>query len=378
MVLVNYSGKEINAKVVYYGPALCGKTTNLEFIYGRVPESNRGKMVSMKTRTERTLFFDFLPLNLGQIGGFQTRFLLYTVPGQVYYNATRKLVLKAVDAVVFVADSQRGKMNENVESLENLRQNLREHGVDPDEIPLVMQYNKRDLPDVYTVDEMQAALNPKGLPFFEAVAPTGEGVFETFKGVARLLLAHLSKRLGGQRGLTGGGAPAAAAPEGDAGASGSPPRVTVRPAAPVGGENEPETEVDLVRNEYRGGTLTPADAGITHGPDPQEWTGASKAPGAPSRRRPAIEGAADERGPAAPARAAKSVGRPPELRVISATARGQGVDDGLAGDSAVPESQRVLRIPIELRPEEVRQGIVIEIHLRLAQKDAESDRHRIG
>jgi signal recognition particle receptor subunit beta len=197
MVLVNYSGKEINAKVVYYGPGLCGKTTNLEHIYSRVPNTNRGKMVSMKTRTERTLFFDFLPLSLGELGGFQTRFLLYTVPGQVYYNATRKLVLKGVDAIVFVADSGRGKMEENLESLENLRDNLREHGLDLDEIPLVLQYNKRDLSDVYTPEEMEQALNPKGKwPWHEAVATTGEGVFETFKGVGRLLLAHLSKSMG--------------------------------------------------------------------------------------------------------------------------------------------------------------------------------------
>ncbi len=197
MVLVNYSGKEINAKVVYYGPGLCGKTTNLEFIYGRVPQTNRGKMVSMKTRTERTLFFDFLPLNLGELAGFQTRFLLYTVPGQIYYNATRKLVLKGVDALVFVADSARDKMEENLESFDNLKDNLKEHGLSLDDIPLVLQYNKRDLPDVYTVEEMQQALNPRGeYEFFEAVATTGQGVFETFKGVARLLLAHLSKKMG--------------------------------------------------------------------------------------------------------------------------------------------------------------------------------------
>jgi signal recognition particle receptor subunit beta len=197
MVLVNYSGKEINAKVVYYGPGLCGKTTNLEAIYGRVPDGNRGKMVSMKTRTERTLFFDFLPLNLGDLAGFQTRFLLYTVPGQVYYNATRKLVLKGVDALVFVADSQRGKMDENIESFENLRENLREHGLDMNEIPLVLQYNKRDLPDVYSVEEMESALNAEGRWIYrEASATSGAGVFETFKAIARLLLAHLSKSMG--------------------------------------------------------------------------------------------------------------------------------------------------------------------------------------
>jgi hypothetical protein len=195
MVVVSYSGKEINAKLVYYGPGLSGKTTNLEYIYQSVPSTNRGKMVSMKTRTERTLFFDFLPIDLGDIGGFKTRFLLYTVPGQVYYNATRKLVLRGVDAVIFVADSGRGKMEENIESLQNLRENLREYGLSPDEMPWVIQYNKRDLPDAYTVEELEAALNPGGAPYFEAVATTGQGVFECFRGIARLLLNKLSQEI---------------------------------------------------------------------------------------------------------------------------------------------------------------------------------------
>lgn len=196
MVLVSYSGKEINAKLVYYGPGLSGKTTNLEYIYGSIPGDNRGKMVSMKTKTERTLFFDFLPVQLGELSGFKTRFLLYTVPGQVYYNATRKLVLKGVDAVVFVADSKRGKMDENVESLENLKDNLREHGLTLEDVPYVLQYNKRDLPDVYTVDEMNKVLNPHGVPAYEAVAAQGPGVVDTFKAVSRLLLKKLSGEIG--------------------------------------------------------------------------------------------------------------------------------------------------------------------------------------
>ncbi len=195
MVVVSYSGKEINAKLVYYGPGLSGKTTNLEFIYDSVPNTHRGKMVSMKTRTERTLFFDFLPVDLGEMGGFKTRFLLYTVPGQVYYNATRKLVLRGVDAVVFVADSGRGKMNENLESLENLKENLREYGMDLEKMPWVLQYNKRDLPDVYTIEEMDQALNPTKVPTYEAVATNGSGVFETFKGISKLLLEKLSKEV---------------------------------------------------------------------------------------------------------------------------------------------------------------------------------------
>jgi len=195
MVVVSYSGKEINAKLVYYGPGLSGKTTNLEYIYQSVPSTNRGKMVSMKTRTERTLFFDFLPIDLGDIGGFKTRFLLYTVPGQVYYNATRKLVLRGVDAIIFVADSARGKMDENIESLQNLRDNLKEYGLSLDEIPWVIQYNKRDLPDVYTVEELEEALNPDRVPHWEVVATTGVGVFESFRGIAKLLLQKLGTEI---------------------------------------------------------------------------------------------------------------------------------------------------------------------------------------
>ncbi len=209
MVLVSYSGKEINAKIVFYGPGLSGKTSNLEFIYGSIPSNHRGKMVSMKTKTERTLFFDFLPLNLGELAGFKTRFLLYTVPGQVYYNATRKLVLKGVDAVVFVAESQRGKMDENIESFQNLKDNLKENGLSLDEIPYVLQYNKRDLPDLYSVEEMDRVLNTEGVPTFEAVATTGTGIFETFKAVSKLLLAKLSKEIGAAVVGHGGGTTAA-------------------------------------------------------------------------------------------------------------------------------------------------------------------------
>jgi len=196
MVLVSYSGRELNAKLVYYGPGLSGKTTNLEYIYASIPQMQRGKMVSMKTKTERTLFFDFLPVNLGELSGFKTRFLLYTVPGQVYYNATRKLVLKGVDAVVFVADSGRGKMEENIESLDNLKENLREHGCDLETIPWVIQYNKRDLSEVYTIEELDAVLNTSKVPSFEAVAMDGRGVVDTFKGVSRLLLRKLARDIG--------------------------------------------------------------------------------------------------------------------------------------------------------------------------------------
>jgi signal recognition particle receptor subunit beta len=196
VVVVSYSGKEINAKLVYYGAGLSGKTTNLEAIYEAVPDTSRGKMVSMKTQSDRTLFFDLLPLDLGEIMGFKTRFLLYTVPGQVFYNATRKLVLKGADAIVFVADSEVGKMEENKESLQNLRDNLAEYKLSLNEIPWVIQYNKRDLPNVYTCDELNAELNPGGkVPFFEAVATQGKGVFETFRGISHLLMEKVTKDL---------------------------------------------------------------------------------------------------------------------------------------------------------------------------------------
>jgi len=196
MVVISYSGKEANAKIVYYGPGLGGKTTNLEFIYDSVPASSRGKLVSMKTQTDRTLFFDFLPLDLGELGGFKTRFLLYTVPGQVFYNATRKLVLRGADAVAFIADSQIGKMEENKESLANLEENLAEYDLKFDSIPWVIQYNKRDLPDVYTIEELNRELNPNNVPYFEAVSTEGTGVFETFRGLSRLLLEKLSEEIG--------------------------------------------------------------------------------------------------------------------------------------------------------------------------------------
>ena len=193
MVVVSYSGREINAKIVYYGPGLSGKTTNLEKIYDSVPESNRGRMVSMKTQTDRTLFFDLLPLDLGELSGMKTRFLLYTVPGQVYYNATRKLVLKGVDAVVFVADSSPDKMAENRESLTNLETNLKSYGLDIKSMPWVIQFNKRDLPNALSIDQMNQELNRYKVPVFEAQAANGVGVFETLRGVSKILLSKISK-----------------------------------------------------------------------------------------------------------------------------------------------------------------------------------------
>jgi signal recognition particle receptor subunit beta len=189
--LINYSSREINCKIVYYGPGLCGKTTNLQHIYSRVPQETRGKMISLATEMDRTLFFDFLPLELGQIRGFRTRFHLYTVPGQVYYNASRKLILKGVDGIVFVADSQIDRFDANVESLVNMHDNLAEHGLAADKIPVVMQYNKRDLPRVVSVGDLERELNPQGSPFYEAVALRGTGVFDTLKLACKLVLKTL-------------------------------------------------------------------------------------------------------------------------------------------------------------------------------------------
>jgi mutual gliding-motility protein MglA len=193
MSFINYSSREINVKLVYYGPGLCGKTTNLHYIYKKTNPEAKGKMISLATETERTLFFDFLPLALGEIRGFKTRFHLYTVPGQVFYDASRKLILKGVDGVVFVADSQVERMEANAESMDNLRINLDEQGYDLDKIPFVVQYNKRDLPNVAPAPEMEKLLNPKGLPSFEAVAITGVGVFDTLKNLAKQVLFELKK-----------------------------------------------------------------------------------------------------------------------------------------------------------------------------------------
>jgi signal recognition particle receptor subunit beta len=188
MSFINYSAREINFKIVYYGPGLCGKTTNLEHIYKVSKPEAKGKMVSLATETERTLFFDFLPLDLGEIRGFKTRFHLYTVPGQVFYDASRKLILRGVDGVCFVADSQEARMDANLESLENLRLNLEEQGFNLDELPYVVQYNKRDMPEVLTIEELDLSLNPTKVPAFEAVAIKGPGVFETLKGLARQVI----------------------------------------------------------------------------------------------------------------------------------------------------------------------------------------------
>jgi signal recognition particle receptor subunit beta len=193
MSFINYLSREINCKIVYYGPGLCGKTTNLQYIYNRTNPDAKGKMISLATETERTLFFDFLPLEIGEIRGFKTRFHLYTVPGQVFYDASRKLILKGVDGVVFVADSQMLRAEANTESMDNLRTNLAEQGYNLDTLPYVIQYNKRDMPNVSPVEELRYMLNTGHVPDFNAVATTGEGVFETLKSVAKLVLTELKR-----------------------------------------------------------------------------------------------------------------------------------------------------------------------------------------
>lgn len=192
MSIINYASREISCKIVYYGPGLGGKTTNLEYIYQKVAPETRGKLISLATETERTLFFDFLPVDLGAIRGFKTRFHLYTVPGQVYYNASRKLILKGVDGVVFVADSQVERMDANIESMANLHENLAEYGLDLKDLPFVIQYNKRDLPNIASIQELEANLNPYGVPYFEAVSVRGIGVFDTLKAVSKLVIKSLS------------------------------------------------------------------------------------------------------------------------------------------------------------------------------------------
>ena len=191
MSMINYASREINCKVVYYGTGLGGKTTNLEHIYSRVNPNTKGKMISLATETERTLFFDFLPIDLGEIRGFKTRFHLYTVPGQVYYNASRRLILKSVDGLVFVADSQRERAEANIEAMHNLYENLESYGYDLTKIPFVIQYNKRDLSSAMSVEEIRAQLNPMGVPDHEGVAIEGKGVFETLTAVSKLVVKAL-------------------------------------------------------------------------------------------------------------------------------------------------------------------------------------------
>ena len=192
MSLINYSSREINCKIVYYGPGLCGKTTNIQYVYNKVDPGTKGKLITLATEMDRTLFFDFLPLELGMVKGFKTRFHLYTVPGQVYYDASRKLILRGVDGIVFVADSQAARYDANIESLYNLHENLEEYNLNVEDIPFVLQYNKRDMPDIISHEELEQELNPEGHPSYDAIAVKGDGVFDTLKAVAKGVLRRLS------------------------------------------------------------------------------------------------------------------------------------------------------------------------------------------
>ena len=194
MTFINYAAREINCKIVYYGPGLGGKTTNIQWIHERTREESKGKLISLATESDRTLFFDFLPIELGTIRGFRTRFHLYTVPGQVFYDASRKLILKGVDGVVFVADSQELRRDANVEAIDNLRLNLKDNGYDLAELPYVLQFNKRDLPGAMAAEEMTQELSFRGEPVFEAIATQGDGVFDTLKSIIKLVLADLRRR----------------------------------------------------------------------------------------------------------------------------------------------------------------------------------------
>jgi len=245
MVFFNYATMQMAAKIVYYGPGLCGKTTNLHHIYGRTAPDSRGEMVSLETETDRTLFFDLLPLDVGVISGFKTRVQLYTVPGQVFYNTTRKLVLKGVDGIVFVADSQRAMKDANIESFANLKTNLAEIGVSLDEVPLAFQYNKRDLANILSVEELDEALNrDKTHESYEASAILGQGVFETLKAISRLTLRSLKKRMSGEDRPSRPTTPPApkppppreAAPPPVPTESAAPPVEEARPAVPTPGE----------------------------------------------------------------------------------------------------------------------------------------------
>jgi signal recognition particle receptor subunit beta len=192
---LNYSTREINFKIVYYGPGLSGKTTNIKYIYEKIKSENKGKLVSLATETERTLFFDFFPLDLGQIKGYKVKFHLYTVPGQIYYSSSRKLILKGVDGLVFVADSQRERFEANIESLEDMLENLREYKLNFDEMPYVLQLNKRDLPNITPADELISVLRKKNEPVMEAIATSGEGVIDTLKQISRLVMIDVKRKL---------------------------------------------------------------------------------------------------------------------------------------------------------------------------------------
>lgn len=305
MVTINYAFREISCKIVYYGPGLSGKTTNLQYVHERVPAKSRGDLISLATEADRTLYFDFLPISVGDIAGFATKFQLYTVPGQVFYNATRKLVLRGVDGIVFVADSQRSKMDENQESLMNMYENLKENGIDVNDIPIVMQYNKRDLPDVVSIEELEQTLNTQGHPYTEAVAVKGTGVFDTLKRITKIVLEHTKKRTS----VTSPGATPTVAPD----ASVAEPALvgagvpSAGPVAPQGTPDSKEWSADPgPTSSPRVGAPIPSGTRPESKPAPAH---AAPATGAPS---PAVESSgSSSRGIYAPQRSLRVRSRKP-------------------------------------------------------------------
>jgi len=355
MVVFNYSGKEINAKIVYYGPGLSGKTTNLERIYGQVPENRRGKMVSMKTRTDRTLFFDFLPVNAGEIRGFRTRFLLYTVPGQVHYNATRKLVLKGTDAIIFVADSDPALRQANIESLENLEQNLAEYQLSLEKIPVILQFNKRDLPNALSIDELNADLNRHGWPHYEAMAVRNEGVWETFRAATRALFESLERSLGGEEKAAKEERPGAAEHAG-------PSRQPVPAKAEPEQARRPEPEAPI----YDVGSAI--DDVVRLSGSLGSWSDSivscKKEEAAPAR-------------PAAPATRVGPSDQPREnaapLPSLEGLVRAEAGPAAREGRSAETASHRVIRVPVRLDEGHgtVRIEIALEIEIAEGERKAE-------
>jgi len=323
MVQINFAQKQINAKIVYYGPGMSGKTTNLEVVHQRAPAPNRGDLTSISTDGDRTLFFDYMPLDLGTVAGMRTCFQMYTVPGQVYYNSTRKLVLQGCDGVIFVADSQESMREQNIESLKNLEENLAEYGKNLADLPLIIQYNKRDMPGAVSVETLEADLNQYGAPSFEAVANTGQGVFPTLKALAAVVLKNLSKESSANG---AGSAPAppiqAAAPQtateqgaqfappaAGQPAAANPPAAVPKPvAAPVEGE---PVAVPLMETGF-----TPREAIA-----PQSGGAAPEAPGSAVQpqfqARPELGAAASTAVAPAPARTARTkkiAGKPAAAR----------------------------------------------------------------
>jgi signal recognition particle receptor subunit beta len=293
MVFFNYSTMQMTAKVVYYGPGLCGKTTNLQYIYTHTAGDSRGEMVSLETESDRTLFFDLLPIDVGSIGGFNTRIQLYTVPGQVFYNTTRKLVLKGVDGVVFVADSQRPMLKANADSLRNLEENLGELGLTLESLPIVLQYNKRDLPDIIPVEELDRTLNARKWPIFEASAATGLGVFDTLKGISKLTLVNLKRKLtkieppGKPAPRPATGLPVAAAPI-------APPRPSPLPPKPAiarPGKLDVLAELERIRKQALAAP-TPPPAPRPVAPPPARPAPPAKAAPTPPAARAGAPGAA--------------------------------------------------------------------------------------